>query len=105
MNWFKETLSSLWRWLKPKLARLFVLTAQNVAQEVLGLINDATLQHAALEAVKAVAADGLKGNEAFDAALAKLSAVLRAEGRDLATHVKDTLIQNAYCVFKNTKAE
>lgn len=99
MNWLKK----LWDWLRPKLARLFVLTAQNVAQEVLDLINDATLQHAALEAVKAAAADGLKGNEAFDAALAKLSAALRAEGRDLATHVKDTLIQNAYCVFRNAR--
>lgn len=105
MNWIKETLSSLWRWLKPKLAKLFVLTAKNVAQEVLDLINDAELQHKALAAVKAAAAGGLKGNDAFDAAFNALTAELKAEGKELATNIRDTLIQNAYCVFKNTKTE
>ncbi len=105
MNWIKETLSSLWRWLKPKLAKLFVLTATNVAQEVLDLINDAELQQKALAAVKAAAENGLKGNAAFDAAFNALTAELKAEGKELATNVTDTLIQNAYCVFKNTKTE
>ena len=50
----------------------------------------------------AAAAGGLKGNAAFDAAFDALTAELKAEGKELATNVKDTLIQNAYCVFRNT---
>lgn len=101
MSWIKSALSALWSWLKPALAELFVLTAKNVASEVLELINDPDLQHKALAAVQAAAAAGLKGNEAFDAAFAALTAELKQEGRELADNVKDTLIQNAYCVFKN----
>lgn len=102
MSWLKSALSALWSWIKPALAELFVLTAKDVATEVLDLINDPDLQHKALAAVKAAAAGGLKGNEAFDAAVADLTDELRAEGKELATNVKDTLIQNAYCVFRNT---
>ena len=51
--------------------------------------------------VKAAAQNGLKGNEAFDAAFEALTVKLRSEGRELADNVKDTLIQNAYCVLKN----
>ena len=105
MSWIKSALSALWSWLKPALAELFVLTAKNVASEVLDLINDADLQHKALAAVQAAADAGLKGNEAFDAAFNALAAELKAEGKELATNVTDTLIQNAYCVFKNTKTE
>lgn len=100
MNWLK----SLWSWLRPKLSKLFVLTAQNVAQEVLALINDAALQQKALAAVKAAAENGLKGNAAFDAALAGFTAVLKAEGRKLSTSIRETLVQNAYIVFKHTEA-
>ena len=105
MSWLKNALSALLSWLKPKLAKLFVLTAKNVASEVLELINDPDLQHKALAAVKAAAAGGLKGNDAFDAAFNALTAELKAEGKELATNIRDTLIQNAYCVFKNTKTE
>ena len=97
LNWLK----SLWNWIRPKLAQLFTLTAKSVAQEVLDLLNDPELQHLAYESVKAAAQNGLKGNEAFDAAFEALTVKLRAEGRELADNVKDTLIQNAYCVFKN----
>ncbi len=102
MSWLKSALSALRSWLKPALAELFTLTAKNVASEVLDLINDPDLQHKALAAVQAAAAGGLKGNEAFDAAFAALTAELRAEGKELATNIRDTLIQNAYCVFRNT---
>lgn len=101
MSWLKSALSALWSWLRPALAELFVLTAKNVATEVLDLINDPDLQHKALAAVKAAADAGLKGNEAFDAAFKSFTDALKQEGRELADNVKDTLIQNAYCVFKN----
>lgn len=101
MSWIKSALSALWSWLRPALAELFVLKAKNVASEVLDLINDPDLQHKALAAVQAAAAGGLKGNAAFDAAFDALTAELKQEGRELATNVTDTLIQNAYCVFKN----
>ena len=58
----------------------------------------------AYEAVKAAAEAGLKGNAAFDAAFAALTDRLKAAGRELADNVKDTLIQNAYLVFKNGQA-
>ena len=96
-----DWLKSLWNWIRPKLAQLFTLTAKSVAQEVLDLLNDAELQHLAYESVKAAAQNGLKGNEAFDAAFEALTVKLRSEGRELADNVKDTLIQNAYCVLKN----
>lgn len=105
IDWLKDLFSGLWAWAKPKLAALFTLTAANVAQEVLALVNDAALQHLAYDSVKAAAQNGLKGNAAFDAAFAALTVKLRAEGRELADNVKDTLIQNAYCVFKNASEE
>lgn len=101
LNWLK----SLWNWIRPKFAQLFTLTAKSVAQEVLDLLNDAELQHLAYDSVKAAAQNGLKGNAAFDAAFAALSDRLKAEGRELADNVKDTLIQNAYCVLKNASEE
>ncbi len=104
IDWLKDLFSGLWAWAKPKLAALFTLTAANVAREVLALVNDAALQRLAYEAVKAAAEAGLKGNAAFDAAFAALSDRLKAEGRELADNVKDTLVQNAYLVFKNEQA-
>lgn len=101
IDWLKELFSGLWAWAKPKLAALFTLTAANVAQEVLALVNDAALQRLAYEAVKVAAAAGLKGNAAFDAAFAALTDALKSEGRELADTVKDTLVQNVYLVFKN----
>ena len=99
----REILSNFWSWLKPKLATLYTLTCKSIAKEVLELINDAELQQKALAAVKVAAASGLKGNAAFDLALDELKAELKAEGRALADNLQDTLIQNAYCVFKNSQ--
>ena len=88
IDWLKSTLAALWGWLRPTLAALFTLTAKNVAQETLALLNDPTLQHLAYASVKAAAEGGLKGNAAFDAAFDALTAALKAEGRELATNVK-----------------
>lgn len=99
----REILSNFWSWLKPKLTALFTLTCKSIAKEVLDLLNDAELQQKALAAVKVAAASGLKGNAAFDLALDELRAELKAEGRVLADNLQDTLIQNAYCVFKNSQ--
>ena len=99
----REILSNFWSWLKPKLTALFTLTCKSIAKEVLDLLNDAELQQKALTAVKVAAASGLKGNAAFDLALDELKAELKAEGRALADNLQDTLIQNAYCVFKNSQ--
>ncbi len=95
-------LKTIWNWLRPHLAQLFTFTCKTIASEVLDLINDKELQHKAYVAVKAAAEGGLKGNAAFDAAVAELTAELKAEGRELATNIKDTLVQNAYCVWRNT---
>ena len=103
IDWLKSNLAALWGWLRPKLAALFTLTAKNVAQEVLDLLNDPTLQHLAYASVKAAAEAGLKGNAAFDAAFAALTTKLKSEGRELADNVKDTLVQNAYLVFRNER--
>ena len=99
----KDILSNFWSWLKPKLALLFTIACKTLAKEVLDLLNDAELQQKALTAVKVAAASGLKGNAAFDLALDELKAELKAEGRVLADNLQDTLIQNAYCVFKNSQ--
>lgn len=99
----KDLLTRFWTWLKPKLTALFTIACKMIATEVLALLNDADLQQKALAAVKAAAEGGLTGNEAFDFAFDELTAELRLEGRELAGNVKDTLIQNAYCVFKNSQ--
>ena len=99
----REILSNFWSWLKPKLTALFTIACKTLAKEVLDLLNDAELQQKALTAVKVAAASGLKGNAAFDLALDELKAELKAEGRELADNLQDTLIQNAYCVFKNSQ--
>ena len=98
MNWLK----SLWNWLRPKLSALFTFTARSVAQGVLDLLNDAKLQHLAYESVKAAAEGGLKGNEAFDAALEGLTTKLKSAGQELSTSLRETLVQNAYIVWKNS---
>lgn len=98
MNWLK----SLWNWLRPKLSALFTFTAKSVAQGVLDLLNDAQLQHLAYESVKAAAEGGLKGNEAFDAALEGLTTKLKSSGQELSTSLRETLVQNAYIVWKNS---
>ncbi len=98
MNWLK----SLWSWLRPKLAALFTFTAKSVAQGVLDVLNDAELQHLAYESVKAAADGGLKGNEAFDAALEGLTTKLKSAGQELSTSIRETLVQNAYIVWKNS---
>ena len=98
MNWIK----TLWSWLRPKLSALFTFTAKSVAQGVLDLLNDAQLQHLAYESVKAAAEGGLKGNEAFDAALEGLTTKLKSSGQELSTSLRETLVQNAYIVWKNS---
>ena len=98
MNWLK----SLWSWLRPKLSALFTFTAKSVAQGVLDPLNDAQLQHLAYESVKAAAEGGLKGNEAFDAALEGLTTKLKSAGQELSTSLRETLVQNAYIVWKNS---
>lgn len=105
MNALKSALSTLWSWLRPKLAALFTLTAKGVAKGVLDTLNDAELQHLAYAAVKAAAENGLKGNEAFDVALSALTVKLRQEGRELSTSLRETLVQNAYVVFRHAKDE
>ena len=95
-------LKTLWSWLRPKLSALFTFTAKSVAQGVLDLLNDAQLQHLAYESVKAAAEGGLKGNEAFDAALEGLTTKLKSAGKELSTSLRETLIQNAYIVWKNS---
>ena len=98
-------LKTLWNWLRPKLAALFTLTAKGVAKGVLDTLNDPELQHLAYAAVKAAAENGLKGNEAFDVALSALTVKLRQEGRELSTSLRETLVQNAYVVFRHAKDE
>ena len=99
----KELINKVWNWLKPKLQQLFMMTAKNVAKEVLDIINDAQNQTLAFEAVKQAAIGGLKGNEAFDAAFNALSDKLIADGKELSDSIKDTLVQNAYVVFKHSE--
>lgn len=99
MNWLK----TLWSWLRPKLSALFTFTAKTVAKSVLDLLNNAELQHLAYESVKAAAEGGLKGNEAFAAALEGLTTKLKSAGQELSTSLRETLVQNAYIVWKNAK--
>ena len=65
-----------------------------------GFVNDPANQVAAREAVFAVAKDGLSGNEALDAAVARLKAAGIAAGRDAATTLLRTLVQLVYAVVR-----
>ena len=65
-----------------------------------GFVNDPANQAAAREAVFAVAKDGLSGNEALDAAVARLKAAGIAAGRDAATTLLRTLVQLVYAVVR-----
>ena len=65
-----------------------------------GFINDPANQAVAREAVFAVAKDGLSGNEALDAAVARLKAAGIAAGRDAATTLLRTLVLLVYAVVR-----
>ena len=65
-----------------------------------GFVNDPANQVAAREAVFAVAKDGLSGNEALDAAVARLKAAGIAAGRDAATTLLRTLVQLVYAMVR-----
>lgn len=96
--WYKR----LWNWLCGKVKQWWTLTAADIKKDVLELINDPDLQSKALACVKHAAENGLKGNRAFKQAFNELNKKLAEEGKELRTHIKDTLIQNAYTVLRNT---
>ena len=77
-----------------------VATASMTVNE---FVNDPANQTAAREAVFAVAKDGLSGNEALDAAVARLKAAGLAAGRDAATTLLRTLVQLVYAVVRVTE--
>jgi hypothetical protein len=97
--WYKR----LWHWICGKVKQWWKLSAPSVAQSVLDTLNDPELQATALDCVKATAEGGFKGNRAFKKAYEDFSNELKAQGKELHTNIKDTLIQNAYCVLKNTE--
>ncbi|MDO5462414.1 MAG: hypothetical protein Q4F99_02875 [bacterium] len=97
--WYKR----FWNWLCGKVKQWWKLSAPSVAQSVLDTLNDPELQATALACVKAVADGGFKGNRAFKKAFESFSETLKEQGKELHTNVKDTLIQNAYCVLKNSE--
>ena len=96
------TLRDLWDWICGRARRLWTLVLEGVRSEALAILNDASIQAAALAAVKTAAKGGLKGNDAFDAAAATLRTALQARGIEARDNLVDTLVQVAYTTLKNS---
>ena len=90
-------------WFGAAAKKLWQIVAPAVKAAALEFVNNAEIQAAAKAAVKAVAAKGLYGNEAFDAALEQLKSSAAVAGKSVAQDLLDTVVQNAYFEYKNSK--
>lgn len=90
-------------WLGAAAKKLWTIVAPAVKSAALEFVNNADVQAAAKAAVKAVAANGLGGNAAFDAAVEQLKSSAAVAGKSVAQNLLDTVIQNAYFEFKNSQ--
>lgn len=90
-------------WLGAAAKKLWQIVAPAVKSAALEFVNNASVQAAARAAVSAAAANGLWGNEAFDYALGQLKSSAVLAGKSIAQDLLDTVVQNAYFEFKNSK--
>lgn len=90
-------------WLGAAAKKLWQIVAPAVKSAALEFVNNASVQAAARAAVSAAAANGLWGNEAFEYALKQLKSSAALAGKDVAQNLLDTVVQNAYFEFKNSK--
>lgn len=88
------------KFFKKAATALYSIVMPEVKKAVTDIINDAAVQEAAKEAVKAAATKGLKNNEALDDAVKTLKEAGIAAGQDAANTILKTVVQNAYCAIK-----
>ncbi len=91
-NFFKKAVKALWSFAAPGLR-----------QAASDFVNNPQLQQAAREAVYAAARQGLTGDKAWVSARDNLTAQLKDTGIKVAANWIDTLLQNAYFAFANSK--
>ena len=83
--------------------KLFFVVWTAGKKEIADILNDATLQQLALEAVRKAARAKLNGDAAWDYAFADFKAAVADKGRELGTAMLEALLQNTYLVFKFTE--
>ncbi len=96
--------ATMWNWIKElfgaAIKALYTVAMPLVKEEVVALLNDAEAQDAAKRAIYSASEQGLKNNEALDAAVEILKGKGLASGERAATTILKTLVQNAYCAMK-----
>lgn len=103
-SWFKKLLGFIWTGLKS----IFQLVCADANKTVIYIVNSPENQELAKQAVEAAISAGLKGEEAWDAAMQKLDAgVIKisetycVEGSALRNNIKDALLQLVYTMLKS----
>lgn len=101
--WYKR----FFRWLFRGVKKLFQLVISGANEQITYVLNDPGNQALAVKAIEAAATKGLKGREAFDAALEVLkngkintSATSFIEAGKVPTNVLQTLVQLVYTCVK-----
>ena len=101
--WYKR----FFRWFCGGAKKLFQVAISSINEQVTYVLNDPDNQALAVKAIEAVATKGLKGREAFDAAIEVLkkgklntSATSFIEAGKVPTNVLQTLVQLVYTCVK-----
>ena len=81
---------------------LFIVVGPALGDALLRILNDAKYQRLAIEACKRSAELGLANDAAWNEARKRFVSSLGMIGAELANHVVDTILQNAYTYWKNS---
>lgn len=96
MDWLKK----LWYWIVGKAKALLANVLDEVIEQAKDIAENKDLAALALDAVKAAAHEGLKGDKAWVAARDRFTAALKEAGKALSDTAIDTTLQNVYAAWK-----
>lgn len=99
MDWLKK----LWDWVVGGVKTLLTVVCKTVLERAKQVAEDEQLVNLALNAIQAVAAEGLTDEKAWVAARDRFVAALKEAGRELGDCAIDTALQVVYDAWKNRK--
>lgn len=101
LPWYKRILHAIGIGIATAVKAIYEIIAPAVKSMALEFVNDQANQAAAVAAVKAAMARGLKGDEAWDVARDALLNQLGESAWQISANWLDTLLQSAYFTIKN----